>query len=196
MAGKSNEALHLELIELFSSGKEPIGDNFKKMIDEIFAREDGKTPLLTKNETHILVSYDDGANNIPLISLEELKGPTGNKGETGVSGQKGDTGLQGQKGDTGLQGLKGTDGTNGTNGSKGIDGKSAFELAKANGFVGTEPEWITSLKGSKGDTGNTGATGKSIKSLELTVEETTNKITSGTVTFSDNSTAPVTITTI
>lgn len=38
----------------------------------------------------------------------------------------------------------------------GLDGKSAYELAIDNGFVGTEEEWLASLKG---DTGETGAKG-------------------------------------
>lgn len=33
---------------------------------------------------------------------------------------------------------------------KGADGKSAFEIAVGNGFVGTEAEWLESLKGKDG----------------------------------------------
>ena len=33
------------------------------------------------------------------------------------------------------------------------DGKSAYELAKEHGYVGTAEEWLASLKGDKGDTG-------------------------------------------
>ena len=53
-------------------------------------------------------------------------------------------------------------------GENGIDGKSAYQLAVNNGFVGTEAEWITSLKGEtgpigpagpQGEIGETGATG-------------------------------------
>ena len=40
--------------------------------------------------------------------------------------------------------LKGADGKNGVDGK---DGKSAYEIALANGFVGTEEEWLESLKG-------------------------------------------------
>lgn len=36
------------------------------------------------------------------------------------------------------------------------DGKSAYELAKEQGFVGTLVEWLASLKGLKGDNGDTG----------------------------------------
>lgn len=42
----------------------------------------------------------------------------------------------------------------------GGDGKSAYEIAVDNGFVGTEQEWLASLKGVKGDKGDTGNTGK------------------------------------
>jgi len=41
-------------------------------------------------------------------------------------------------------------------GTPGINGKSAYEIAFANGFTGTESEWITSLKGEKGDAGAAG----------------------------------------
>lgn len=40
-----------------------------------------------------------------------------------------------------------------------VDGKSAYELAVQNGFVGTVVEYLASLKGEKGDTGAKGSTG-------------------------------------
>lgn len=39
------------------------------------------------------------------------------------------------------------------------DGLSAYDIAVQNGFVGTEAEWIASLKGDKGEKGETGETG-------------------------------------
>ncbi len=39
------------------------------------------------------------------------------------------------------------------------DGKSAYELAVEQGYVGTVDEWIASLKGQDGEVGETGATG-------------------------------------
>lgn len=39
------------------------------------------------------------------------------------------------------------------------DGQSAYDLAVANGFVGTQAQWLASLKGAKGDQGNTGNQG-------------------------------------
>ena len=44
-------------------------------------------------------------------------------------------------------------GTNGLNGTNGQDGKSAYEIAVDNGFVGTETEWLESLKGQDGQDG-------------------------------------------
>ena len=43
---------------------------------------------------------------------------------------------------------------------KGDEGKSAYQIAKDNGYQGSEKEWIESLNGSKGATGATGADGK------------------------------------
>ena len=55
-------------------------------------------------------------------------------------------------------------------------GKSAYEIAVDNGFVGTETEWLESLKGEQGEPGRS-ITG-------ITTDENNNVI----VTFSDNST--------
>lgn len=43
---------------------------------------------------------------------------------------------------------------------EGVDGKSAYDIAVANGFVGTEEEWLASLKGEPGAKGDTGAAGQ------------------------------------
>jgi len=44
-------------------------------------------------------------------------------------------------------------GEKGDTGATGDDGKSAYEVAVVNGFVGTQEEWLASLKGEKGDKG-------------------------------------------
>ena len=41
------------------------------------------------------------------------------------------------------------------NAEKGLDGKSAYEIAVEHGFVGTEKEWLNSLKGADGKDGTT-----------------------------------------
>jgi len=43
------------------------------------------------------------------------------------------------------------------NGRAGRDGRSAYEVAVANGFEGSEAAWLASLKGAKGDPGTPGA---------------------------------------
>lgn len=43
--------------------------------------------------------------------------------------------------------------------SKGLDGKSAFEIAVEHGFVGTETEWLESLRGADGKEGLPGKDG-------------------------------------
>lgn len=77
---------------------------------------------------------------------------------TTVDGQTINTGnVRGPKGDQGDQGIQGEDGY------VGADGRSAYEVAVDNGFVGTEEQWLEYLrqgpKGDKGDKGDTGATG-------------------------------------
>ena len=61
-------------------------------------------------------------------------------------------------------------GYDGNDGANGQDGESAYEIAVDNGFVGTEEEWLASLKGDKGDTGNAGITPN--VSATATVDET------------------------
>lgn len=87
------------------------------------------------------------------------QGPQGEKGDTGpqgIQGEKGDTGsqgpqgIQGPKGDTGPQGIQGIQGEKGETGAQGATGKSAYQIALDNGFVGTEEEWLASLHGKDG----------------------------------------------
>lgn len=51
---------------------------------------------------------------------------------------------------------------------KGIDGESAYEVAVNNGFIGTEEEWLASLKGEKGDTGERGEKGEKGDTPDMT----------------------------
>ena len=67
--------------------------------------------------------------------------------------------VQGEKGDTGATGLTGQNGANGKDGINGTNGLSAYQIAVGNGFIGTEQQWIVSLKGATGATGASGANG-------------------------------------
>ena len=86
-------------------------------------------------------------------SYTDLKGNKGDKGDPGLQGPKGD------KGDPGLKGSKGDKGDKGDKGNNGVAGKSAYQIAVDNGYIGTESAWVASLKGDKGDKGDTGARG-------------------------------------
>jgi hypothetical protein len=60
---------------------------------------------------------------------------------------------------TGPAAIQGETGPAGADGADGADGDSAYEVAVANGFVGTELQWLASLVGPKGDKGDTGDQG-------------------------------------
>ena len=57
---------------------------------------------------------------------------------------------------TNLGKIVGKDGLDGTNGQNGL---SAYEIAKNGGFIGSEDEWLASLKGEKGEQGEQGIQG-------------------------------------
>ena len=131
-----------------------------------------------------------------LQGVQGLQGLPGVKGDAGAKGEQGERGLQGlqgvagakgEKGDPGVQGLPGKDGAQGLpgakgdpgaqgiqglpgkDGAKGADGKSAYEVAVSNGFVGNEAAWLASLKGEKGDKGDAGAGGSGDSALQLRI---------------------------
>jgi hypothetical protein len=56
--------------------------------------------------------------------------------------------------DTYVMPSSGTPGPQGPQGEKGDPGLSAYEVALANGFVGTEEEWLASLVGPQGEPGD------------------------------------------
>ena len=81
---------------------------------------------------------------------QAAEGPQGPQGPAGPAGPAGDTGPQGDTGATGPQGATG---------AQGPQGDSAYDIAVAEGFVGTQSEWIASVEGVQGPAGPTGATG-------------------------------------
>ena len=123
----------------------------------------------------------------PLKGEKGDKGDTGEKGDQGIKGDVGSRGIKGDKGNEGedgsscsVQKLESEDGykvlcggdsvgvlLNGDKGDSGVAGArglSAYEIAKAGGYTGTEEQWLESLKGTpgaKGDSGVAGAKGLS-----------------------------------
>ena len=109
--------------------------------------------------------------NVPVVGPQASQGPkgdTGPKGSTGPQGPQGIQGIQGIQGtkgdkgdvgDTGPTGARGATGATGPKGDLGNTGADAYTLAVANGYVGTQAQWIASLKGSTGAQGLKGDTG-------------------------------------
>ena len=105
----------------------------------------------------------------------------------------------------------GAPGADGKDGKDGQDGKSAYDIAKEkNPGVGSEEEWLASLKGKDGTNGTNGkdgapgAAGKdgaagapgkdgnSIKSITLTVDAD-GKVIGGSATLTDESVVDITV---
>lgn len=74
----------------------------------------------------------------------------------GANGAPGPQGPPGPVGDRGPAGPAGADGGTGVAGPK---GESAYEVAVADGYAGTETAWLASLVGPQGDPGPQGAPG-------------------------------------
>ena len=84
-----------------------------------------------------------------IEEVTELEEDLENKVESGYfKGEKGDTGEPGQ------------DGTNGVDGQDGADGKSAYQIWLDEGNVGTEQDFLDSLRGEDGINGKDGKDGK------------------------------------
>lgn len=90
-----------------------------------------------------------GSYQYPFLTDEQREALRGPRGYTGA-----DSTVPGPKGaDSTVPGPKGADST-----VPGPAGKSAYDLAVAAGFSGTQAQWLASLKGLKGDTGAAGGT--------------------------------------
>src|SRR6478735_3025463 len=70
-----------------------------------------------------------------LVSLKGVPGNPGSPGNPGLPGDPGDPGAPGEPGDPG---------------TPGVDGASAYEVAVANGFSGTESQWLKSIRVDQG----------------------------------------------
>ena len=81
------------------------------------------------------VAVNNGFGGTEQEWLASLKGEKGEQGEAGAQGEQGIQGERGEKGERGEQGA---------------DGKSAYEVAVDSGFIGTEQQWLQSLKGVDG----------------------------------------------
>ena len=86
-------------------------------------------------------------------------GPAGADGAQGPAGPEGPQGATGSPGAQGPQGEQGPQGPAGADGASGAAGSSAYQVAVAGGFIGTESQWLASLVGPQGPAGADGAQG-------------------------------------
>lgn len=109
----------------------------------------------------------DGTDGDSAYELAVAAGFAGTESEwlaslVGPAGPAGADGADGAPGPQGEPGPAGADGAPGPAGPTGADGLSAYEVAVAGGFTGTEAEWLASLvgpQGPKGDQGDQGPAG-------------------------------------
>lgn len=127
-------------------GEPGVGIQFKDSVDNVddlpgwpdsYSGEVGDAyQVISVGEMYVWVEHEE------WISLGKIQGPKGEKGD---------------KGDPGSDGADST--VPGPDGPQGEDGKSAYEIAVDKGFVGTEEEWLASLKGEPGEDGADGSDG-------------------------------------
>jgi len=130
-----------------SSGEGSDGTNGWTPVSAIVA--DGE------RRVHQIVDWTGGTGQKPASGL--YVGPTG---FTSLIAEAVDIrGGVGATGATGADGTPGADGAPGADGEDGAPGLSAYEIAVADGFVGTESQWLDSLKGDPGNDGAPGADG-------------------------------------
>lgn len=115
---------------------------------------DGITPHIGDNGNWFIGKTD---TNKPSQGTNGVNGNDGvgvTKSEVNTSGELVITYSNGDS--TNLGKIVGKDGLDGTNGQNGL---SAYEIAKNGGFIGTEEDWLKSLKGADGAKGEQGAQG-------------------------------------
>nr|DAR08226.1 MAG TPA: collagen alpha 1(VIII) chain protein [Caudoviricetes sp.] len=89
------------------------------------------------DELKVKVNFENPVQ-VQAVQIPGLPGRDGRDGEPGKNGEKGEQGPQGIQGEQGPQG------------PQGVQGLSAYQVAANNGFIGSESEWIQSLKGADG----------------------------------------------
>ena len=97
--------------------------------DVVLTPDEGKT-----GKSAYDIWLDNGYEGSETDFLEWLRG-LGTRGEKGDTGAQGEQGIQGEKGEKGDKGEAGKDGVDGKGGT---DGKSAYEIAVALGYLGTD----------------------------------------------------------
>lgn len=135
----------------------------------------------TNGASAYMIALVEGYVGTQAEWIASLNGADGTDGSNGIDGTDGVDGLSayelalaggfvgteaawlaslvGMPGNDGNDGIDGTDGTNGVDGDDGTNGASAYMVAVANGYVGTEPDWLLTLVGADGTNGTNGTNG-------------------------------------
>lgn len=134
---------------------------------------DGITPHIGDNGNWFIGETD---TNKPSQGTNGVNGNDGigvAKSEVNISGELVITYSNGDS--TNLGKIVGKDGLDGTNGQNGL---SAYEIAKNGGFIGTEEDWLKSLKGEQGEKGQNGVDGKTpVKGVDYFTAEDKSEFT-------------------
>ena len=146
-------------------------DGFSPIANVVKFGDVATITITDKNSTTTAVISDGRDGYTPVKGVDYFDGENGKDGSDGQDGISvthswdgtiltitsasgtSSVDLKGDKGDPGTPGSDGLDGTDGDNGA------SAYDIAVAHGFVGTEAEWLESLKGEPGKDGAPGADG-------------------------------------
>lgn len=152
--------------------------NTNSIENAVLARDVGKTihwerledKKLDVNVGNTLTVDNDGVINVDPTKLPRVADKDARTGDVTIHNPDGnDVVLEtprvriGVNGNWFIDGVdtgkpsRGEAGENGV-GTKGGDGKSAYQIAVDNGFVGNEAQWLASLKGDKGDKGDASET--------------------------------------
>lgn len=115
---------------------------------------DGITPHIGDNGNWFIGETDTNKPSQGTNGVNGNDGVSVTKSEVNTSGELVITYSNGDS--TNLGKIVGKDGLDGTNGQNGL---SAYEIAKNGGFIGTEEEWLKSLKGADGAKGEQGEQG-------------------------------------
>ena len=185
-----NDGVGIENISIDTDGKLKIRLTSGTLLDlGVIKGTDGQNGTNgTDGKSAYEIAVDNGYTGTEAEWLASLIGANGIDGTNGTNGTDGvgidninvDTDgkltvtlTNGNTVDLGvIKGEKGEDGINGTNGA---DGKSAYDIAKENGYTGTVTEWLTSINGTDGEDGR-GVSGVEINTageLVLTFTDST-----------------------
>ena len=116
---------------------------------------DGITPHIGDNGNWFIGETDTNKPSQGTNGVNGNDGVSVTKSEVNTSGELVITYSNGDS--TNLGKIVGKDGLDGTNGQNGL---SAYEIAKNGGFIGTEEDWLRSLKGEQGEKGEKGIQGE------------------------------------